>query len=930
VADTAPEIKVILTGEDRGVAAAIKELGNQLSTLKQKEQEVAESSFNLAGAFQALVASAVVLKLAEFGKEVFTTSLNMARLSEKIGVSSGFLSTFSKAAESSGVSTEQVSISLGRLATNITQFQQGGTKAAAAMKALGISQAELKNLSPDEAIRLVTNRLGEMHAGLQKAAIAQQLMGKGGQALIPTLNLLAGEGFDKLTAAAKASGQYIDDDMAADTRSAAAALEELAGQAKGAATQFEAGLLPAVTEAADGIMSAIGDDGLGGGFRQLGKYAGTFIKGVVAGFLSIGVSAGTAAATMEEVLDYAFNHTKQFAKTTFAAVGGFIRGGVAEAAVAAAQQMTSATDTATQEFVARILAIQKTADDAQQKIIEKLFPDEKPKLPKAKPVGDDSGKIDDEKRDKAALAAREAMLQEQLALDKANNAAEESANQIAYNEGLESLRAYFNKKKQLAQTDVDERVAILRQEKAATAAAPTDGTAAEEIAKKQKLAKFDSDIALAQIAGTQKQGELESEYFLAKEAHQKTFEGYQSEILKLQGNTYAAALAQIEGESAAIKRNLAQAGLSPEAIAALMAQLEQLKTSSAAFDENKKQGEDALRSLANEKADIELRVTAGMEGQRQADEEIAKLELSRVATLNQIAAAMAATAVNPQQVQAAEDFARHVREIQVNAAAAANEMQQFGKQAGKAIESDLNTFLTTTIFKAHTVGQAFRELAGSAVGSIQKIVTARLLELATDRLIKALKLGEDSTAIASAAAKGAAQAGPLIAASATLTTAGGVITTGATALGVSAAALEAAAQTLIIANSMGGAGGGQAAGGLILGPGTSTSDSIPARLSTGEFVVRAAAVNAIGVSTLRAINAGIRIPSVATLAVPRFAEGGLVQGHGAHGGTMDVKLGLDEGLVLKHLATKGAGRIILQHLSDNPKAATKAIGRGGK
>lgn len=45
-----------------------------------------------------------------------------------------------------------------------------------------------------------------------------------------------------------------------------------------------------------------------------------------------------------------------------------------------------------------------------------------------------------------------------------------------------------------------------------------------------------------------------------------------------------------------------------------------------------------------------------------------------------------------------------------------------------------------------------------------------------------------------------------------------------------------------------------ASGGLVVGPGTGTSDSIPARLSNGEFVVRAAAVRAMGVDTLEQIN----------------------------------------------------------------------------
>lgn len=46
-----------------------------------------------------------------------------------------------------------------------------------------------------------------------------------------------------------------------------------------------------------------------------------------------------------------------------------------------------------------------------------------------------------------------------------------------------------------------------------------------------------------------------------------------------------------------------------------------------------------------------------------------------------------------------------------------------------------------------------------------------------------------------------------------------------------------------------------ATGGYVKGPGTGTSDSIPARLSNGEFVVRAAAVKSIGVDNLHAMNA---------------------------------------------------------------------------
>ncbi|WP_250451208.1 phage tail tape measure protein [Caballeronia sp. ATUFL_M2_KS44] len=62
-----------------------------------------------------------------------------------------------------------------------------------------------------------------------------------------------------------------------------------------------------------------------------------------------------------------------------------------------------------------------------------------------------------------------------------------------------------------------------------------------------------------------------------------------------------------------------------------------------------------------------------------------------------------------------------------------------------------------------------------------------------------------------------------------------------------------------------------AGGGAVSGPGTSTSDSIPAWLSDGEYVLKAAAVQRIGVPALDAANEGRHVHSMA-----RFASGGYV------------------------------------------------------
>lgn len=83
---------------------------------------------------------------------------------------------------------------------------------------------------------------------------------------------------------------------------------------------------------------------------------------------------------------------------------------------------------------------------------------------------------------------------------------------------------------------------------------------------------------------------------------------------------------------------------------------------------------------------------------------------------------------------------------------------------------------------------------------------------------------------------------------------------------------------------------GFATGGYINGPGSGTSDSIPALLSNGEYVIRAAAVRKLGKNALDLLNRGIPIP--------RFADGGLVgavssmQPAGPQSlGTLDISLG---------------------------------------
>jgi TP901 family phage tail tape measure protein len=107
-----------------------------------------------------------------------------------------------------------------------------------------------------------------------------------------------------------------------------------------------------------------------------------------------------------------------------------------------------------------------------------------------------------------------------------------------------------------------------------------------------------------------------------------------------------------------------------------------------------------------------------------------------------------------------------------------------------------------------------------------------------------------------------------------------------------------------------------ASGGYISGPGTKTSDSIPAMLSDGEYVIKAASVNKFGKNFLDAINAG-RLPGF-TLGgmIPKYfgsggmakkyAKGGLATNKFAMGGLVSPKYFAMGGLVSpKYFANGG-------------------------
>jgi hypothetical protein len=875
----APEIRVKLTAEDAGVSAAIKELTSQLKTLKTQQDTTAGSSLNLAKAFEGIAVGAAAFKLLEFGKSVFEGATQIARASQITGASAQMLGVFHKAAGDLGIGVEVVDKSFVKLSKSILSLQQGSSQSVQAFGQLGLSAKSFVGLNTDQKIKLVVDQLGAMAAGTNRAALAQVLLGRGGAEALPIFQSLAGDGFAKAREEAEKLGILFDSTTANSILGMKKQMEDMKGEAEGAATQFEVGLIPAITDAAGAMMRAIDGGGSNRGFKQLGEEVGNLVKDVTYGLIVDGAKVAEIFAEMTVAWDLASNHMKLVGKSTWEAIKGYARGGTVGAVVGASAAM--AGDPAGQDAAAQIAAIQKQFEAAKDKANIDVFGGGTGGAP-TKPAGGGGAGGEDSSAGKAHLSLLKQQLDQELALYREFEKVRVAMDQQQYDKGQISLKDYFAARRAEVVADHQKEIQILESQKAVEKKEPAD-TEGAGIQKQAKIQALDAKIAEAKEAQVLKLAALETEQFKAEEENQLKILEFHKLIDATQGKTLEAAKQEIAIEQQKLQIILAQAGMSQRQIDKELAQYAAAKTALAEYDAAKKKLESDTRAFEIEKQAVDIKAKAGLISSLEKEREINDLIRERLPMLRADAAAELSAAQktgDPGNVAAAQTATQGVQNLSV-------QTDSLQAQVRGSLTTDFNNFFMGLGRNTASAGDQFRQLAASIIQSLQQIILKKML-------LKALGGGDssgDGSGDGSSSDGGGGGGGGLL----------GMVM---------------------------GLFSGHAAGGLIQGPGGPKSDLVPAMLSHGEFVMKADAVKAIGPDTLAAMNRGINIPAFAQPA--HFSAGGLVGAGAGGGGDSNINLGisLDEGLILKHLESKAAGNVILNHLANNPKAAKKLLSRG--
>ncbi len=114
-------------------------------------------------------------------------------LAEKVGDTADNFASLAVAAKVGGTSMNEVAAASIRLTKGLTGVDDESEAAGAAVKALGLDLAALKTLAPAEQFETIANALAEFEDGASKTAVAVALFGKAGAEMLPFLKELAGE-----------------------------------------------------------------------------------------------------------------------------------------------------------------------------------------------------------------------------------------------------------------------------------------------------------------------------------------------------------------------------------------------------------------------------------------------------------------------------------------------------------------------------------------------------------------------------------------------------------------------------------------------------------------------------------------------------------------------------------------------------------------
>ena len=896
-----------MTARAQILIRAVDETRGAFDSVKRGLGGLADAARSVNGVLAGLGVALSAAGLGAMVKSALESADALNKLSQRVGITVESLSTLVPAAELSGVSAQTFETGLKKLATAMLEAATGSEESARRFAALGVAfQDQDGTLRATDAVLLdLADRFQAMPDGAQKSALAVQLFGKSGAELIPFLNQ-GREGIAALTGEMQALGVQIGGQTAAQAEAFNDAMAKVKLAATSIANRVIEAFLPAMNEMAGGMVESAKQ---GGALRAI-------LDGIVLVLKTLALGAATVGKA-------------------FVALGEAIGAGMA-AAVEALRGNTAGA----KAIIAELKGSLVRRLDELAEFRDSLF-DPKPIEVRSPKVQADQallqrltapGKARDIASAQAALM--KARLDAEFALLADGLARQQRALDTALQDRLVSIRDYHAQKTALEQRELDAEIARRRQELVAQQVITANPrvSESERLRARAEVAKLEADLIVlndrrADIEQANARAAAQAERELAEALAQA-----REELAQLTGTDTA------EDRRAAIERSVRdlRARLAAENDAAGVALIDRLidvKAAQANLARLEQEWRLVTERLRNAQEAIQIQSQAGLLTEAQARQQIVALQQQSAAEMQRLLPAMqqAAQAIGPEAVNRVAAWRNELTRTRLVTDELAPVWNRIGEAFGQAVQGIVSGAQSLR----EALSNIFRSIADAF---LQEMVLKPFQQwVAMQARMLAVKLGllqQEQAAETAAAAQSVAtkQAEAAAKVSANAAEAGAGAAASQAAIPVVGPGLAIAAMVAMVAAVMALLGNIKkfAAGGYVTGPGSATSDSIPARLSAGEYVVRAAAVQRVGVAFLDAIN-GMRTPPVWDGQRLAFAAGGLVPPVSAPPAPPPVQQAvrivnaIDPGVTHDHLQTPAGERVILNIIGRNTRAVRAAL-----
>jgi hypothetical protein len=246
---------------------AAKDIGFT-STVNRMQKSLAGFQSNLGGFATKLAGLAAAFVGVQQSVAAFNSALAMGGrlddLSKTTGASAGELLLLEKAFALAGSSADAVGPAIARLSRFMVEASTGGTAQIEKMNKLGLSYAQLKNLTPTEQMRMLAKSIMALPTPAERTAAAMDIFGKSGRTLIPLFANFSGE-LEKAQGYLGSLPGLLD-----ESAGAMADMEDDLGALGDKFTQFVAGLV-AGAAGADNFASALAKIDTAGIGARLGE-----------------------------------------------------------------------------------------------------------------------------------------------------------------------------------------------------------------------------------------------------------------------------------------------------------------------------------------------------------------------------------------------------------------------------------------------------------------------------------------------------------------------------------------------------------------------------------------------------------------------------------------------------------------------------------